>query len=95
MGQPVVTFTLQLRNSSSTPISTNTVQVQVTYGAGHVPAVPANHATTTPFSGTLKPGDSATGTYAFAIPTNQQNDVTVAVWYAQGKPTVLLTGPAH
>jgi hypothetical protein len=95
VGQPAVTFALQITNSSSTAISLDNVQVDVTYGTDATPGVPANQGDTKPFSGSLATSKSASGTYEFSIPTDQQKNVSLTVWYAQGKPTVLLTGSAR
>jgi hypothetical protein len=91
-GRPEVTFTLRMTNSSRRTINLDTVQVTATYGASASPAVPGNQSTSTPFHGSLRNGGKADAQYSFAIPTAEQNDVRVLVWYRQGEPTVAMTG---
>ncbi len=91
-GQAVVAFTLEFTNRSSQPLPVNTVNVTATYGKAQTPASPANASTDTPLSGTIKPGASATGVYAFAIPKSARADVSLQLWYAQGKPVVVFAG---
>lgn len=92
-GQAAVAFTLQLRNESKTTVSVNTVNVTAGYGAG-TPASPVNLSSNPPFKGQVKPGGMATGVYAFAIPTTDRSHVSLTLWYAQGKPTVVFSGSA-
>lgn len=94
-GRPTVQFTLRLTNKSSKAISISGVQVSTTYGSNATPGTPTTPSSGGPFTGTLKPGASQTGVYAFAIPVSDQHDVALTVWYAQGVPTVLLRGSAR
>ena len=94
-GRPTVTFKISLHNGSRNSIDNNTVQVIAKYGKNQTPAVPTNVQTTTPFSGKIAPGRSATGSYAFLIPVSGQREVRVEVWYHAGRPTVVFTGPAR
>ena len=91
-GQPAVAFTLAFTNKSGRTISVNTVNVTATYGSAHTPASPANSSSNTPLSGQVKPGDTATGVYAFAIPKADRDDVSLQLWYAQGQPVVVISG---
>lgn len=91
-GEPAVAFTLSFRNDSGAAISVNTVNVTATYGSSDTPASSANSSSNAPFAGTVKPGGTATGVYAFAIPKNARGDVTLQLWYAQGKPVVVISG---
>jgi hypothetical protein len=92
---PEVTFTIAVTNNSGAAVSVDNVQVTAAYGSAKIPGVQANQETTVPLKGALDPGKSGTGTYAFAIPTEEQNNVTVTVWYAENQPTVVFTGSAH
>jgi hypothetical protein len=91
-GQPAVAFTIQLSNQSKTTVSVNTVNVTAGYGNGS-PASPVNESTNPPFKGEVKPGSTALGVYAFAIPTTERDKVSISLWYAQGQPTVVFSGP--
>lgn len=90
-GAPAVAFTLEFTNHSGKPISVNTVNVTATYGHG-APAVPANLSSNRPLRNDIKSGGTATGVYAFVIPRADRAKVSLAVWYAQGKPTVVFSG---
>lgn len=90
-GQPQVTLTVVIKNGSPKSVPVDTVQVTATY-ANHQPAVPSNDENDRPLAGELKPGRSTTGTYSFVIPTAEQKQVTVAIWYRQDKPTLLFQG---
>jgi hypothetical protein len=91
-GAPAVAFTVQFSNHSNKPVSVNTVNVTATYGNG-TPAVPANVSSNQPLRNDLKPGGTASGVYAFAIPKSDRHKVSLMVWYAQGQPTVVFSGP--
>lgn len=91
-GQPAVAFTLSFRNGSKAPISVNSVNVTATYGSADTPASPANSSSNVPLSGTVKPAGTASGVYAFAIPKSARAAVTLQLWYAQGKPVVVISG---
>lgn len=86
-----VAFTLRFTNHSGKPISVNTVNVTATYGHGS-PAVPANLSSNEPLHNHIRPGGTATGVYAFVIPKANRGRVSLAVWYAQDKPTVVFSG---
>lgn len=90
-GAPAVAFTLRFANNSEKSISVNTVNVTATYGHSS-PAVPANMSSNQPLRNDIKPGATATGVYAFVIPRADREKVALAVWYAQGKPTVVFSG---
>lgn len=90
-GAPAVAFTLEFTNNSGKPISVNTVNVTATYGHGS-PAVPANQSSNEPLRNDVKAGGTAKGVYAFVIPKADRARVALAVWYAQGKPTVVFSG---
>jgi hypothetical protein len=90
-GAPSVAFTLKFTNNSGKSISVNTVNVTATYGHD-APAPPANLSSDRPLHSLIKPGATATGVYAFVIPKANRGKVSLAVWYAQGKPTVVFSG---
>lgn len=91
-GVPVVTFTIAFSNGTTSPISVNNVQVDVSYGSAQTPAPQSNFAETTGLTGSLGVGLTRSGTYAFSIPTAAQHDVEVTVWYATNQPTIALVG---
>jgi hypothetical protein len=91
-GVPEVTFTIALTNGSKTAISGDHVEVTAAYGSALTPGAPANLGLTTPIAGSLSAGATATGTYGFSIPANQQANVTLSIWIDSNRPTVVLTG---
>lgn len=91
-GQAAVAFTLAFTNGSGQVVPVDTVNVTASYGSANTPASPVNASTNSPLSGRIKPGATATGVYAFAIPKDERTDVTLQLWYAQGKPVVVFSG---
>jgi hypothetical protein len=80
-GRAYVRFTLKLTNGSTKAVNLNQVVVTTTYGTTKQLAAPVytESAGTYDFSGTVKPGASATALYAFAVPTKQLNRVAMVV----------------
>ena len=80
-GREYVRFTLKLTNGSTKAVNLNQVVLTTTYGATNQLAAPVytESAGTYDFSGTVKPGASATALYAFAVPTKQLNRVAMVV----------------
>ncbi|SDP38127.1 hypothetical protein SAMN04489867_2252 [Pedococcus dokdonensis] len=80
-GREYVRFTVKLTNGSTKAVNLNQVVVTTTYGASAQLAAPVytDSAGTYDFSGTVKPGASATALYAFAVPVKQLNRVTMVV----------------
>lgn len=80
-GRAYVRFTLKLTNGSTKAVNLNQVVLTTTYGATKQLAAPVytESAGTYDFSGTVKPGASATALYAFAVPTKQLNRVAMVV----------------
>jgi hypothetical protein len=87
-----LTLTLSLSNGSRHAVDLNRVQVTTSFGAAEAPGTPTNPTTTRPVKGTLKPGATTNGTYAFTLPNPADRQLRVTVWYAQGKPTVAFSG---
>jgi len=80
-GREYVRFTLKLTNGSTKAVNLNQVVLTTSYGATKQLAAPVytESAGTYDFSGTVKPGASATALYAFAVPTKQLNRVAMVV----------------
>jgi hypothetical protein len=70
---PGVVATIEVRNNTSAPIDLSKIAVNAHYGDS-IPAVPS-HIPESGFNGTLEPGKSKTGTYAFRVPEGQDNVV--------------------
>jgi len=87
---PAVRVTVRITNGSGAPIELDAVTVNAYYGAGSTPAPPfGSDASSTPFSGTLAPGASADGSYAFSVPEADQGTLVVSVGRVPGQPIVV------
>jgi hypothetical protein len=80
-GRQYVRFTVKLTNGSAKAVNLDQVVVTTTYGPTKQLAAPVytQSAGTYDFTGTVKPGASATALYAFAVPTKQLNSVAMVV----------------
>jgi hypothetical protein len=66
------------------------VTVNAYYGADSTPASPiGSDASSKPFAGSLAPGATAEGSYAFSVPDGQTGDLTISVSKAPGQPLVV------
>lgn len=89
---PALAVTVELTNSGTTAVSVDTAAVNVYFGANGTPAVRMTDGTGTSLRGSLAAGDSARATYAFAVPADQRDTVTVAVSYLDGSGTAVFSG---
>jgi hypothetical protein len=92
---PALRVTLEATNATKQAISLATTVVEVSYGADKTPGVQLTEPGSKPFSGAVRPGGSATGTYVFTVPLDQRERIQVTMSYAASKPTVVLEGPAY
>ncbi len=92
-GQPAIAVTLQMRNATPRPLDLGQVSVTAASGPAGAPASPSDGPPASPFTGTLRPGAAATGTYVFRVPQDQRGQVQLAVSYLAGQPVVLFKGP--
>lgn len=77
---PAVKVTLTLVNSTGSPFALSTATVNAYYGSASTPADPVQgDASAKPFSGTLKPGATATAVYVFTVPAADAGDVTLTL----------------
>ena len=78
-GDPKTLFTVALTNGSKQAITLDQVVVTARYGSPARVARPTYGSGAKDFSGTVKPGKTATATYSFSVPTSQLKNVTMAV----------------
>ena len=80
-GREYVRFTVKLTNGSAKAVNLDQVVVTTTYGTTKQLAAPVytESAGTYDFTGSVKPGATATALYAFAVPTKQLNRVAMVV----------------
>lgn len=88
---PGLAVKITLRNGSSKAINLDSAVVNIAVGTAKSPGDPSNGAPSRPFSGSLKPGGSATATYVFRV-DDTRGPVEVTVSYSPTAPSVLFTG---
>ena len=74
---PKTTFDLRFTNGSDEAVSLDQVVPTATFGKPARLAAPVYDARTQDFGTTVRPGGSATATYAFSIPASELGDVTI------------------
>jgi hypothetical protein len=78
---------LQLENVTGETVPVDAVTVNVFYGADRTPATPADSDAV--IRGSLEPGASATGDYAFSVPAASADAISVVVARNAGSPVVV------
>lgn len=77
---PAVKVTLKLVNSTGSDFALSTATVNAYYGSASTPADPVQgDAAAKPFSGSLKPGATATAVYVYSVPASDAGDVTLTL----------------
>ncbi len=88
---PALAFDISLTNTSAAAVDLGAVTVNLTDDAG-VPGLPMTGPPATPFSGSLAPGASVTGTYVFAVDEGSRSVVALEVSYSTQAPVVVFRG---
>lgn len=91
---PGIAVTVHVVNSSSDAIDLDNAIVDVR-GADGTRAVEVSGTPASPMSGSLPPGQEASGVYVFTIPRDQRNPISIRFSYAAETPTVLFVGDAQ
>ena len=89
---PAIRVSIVIENTGTSDLALNLTAVNAYLGADRQPAGSVTQPGGSPFSGTLKPGQSATGVYLFTVPTADRQDVTVVVDYLPGQPAAVFAG---
>ena len=89
---PAVRVTVDITNTGSSPLDLNLVVMNAYMGEGRDPAETYEQPGGQPVSGSLDPGDTATGVYLFRIPEDRRDDVTFVVDYHAGEPAIAFRG---
>ncbi len=77
---PAVKISLKLVNGTGSDFALTTATVNAYYGSASTPASPvAGDPAAKPFTGTLKPGDTATAVYVFTVPADSADAVTLTL----------------
>jgi hypothetical protein len=91
---PALRITLELDNGTAEAIPLNAANVQLYYGRDAVPGEPLSGPGVREFSGTLAPGDTATGVYVIAVPVDQRDVVQITFGYEPAGTIVAFEGSA-
>jgi len=94
IGGPALRVGIRLVNGTGAAISLDGVSINMTYGPDLTPASPVNDPSTSMFTGSLAPGDSAEAVTVFTVPRDSRDTVSVTVGYRPGAPLVVFTGTA-
>lgn len=79
VGSPRTAVALDLTNGTTADIGLDHVVVTMTYATPRLVASPVYEDGTLDLTGTVKPGEKATATYMFSVPTDQLDNVTMSV----------------
>jgi hypothetical protein len=91
---PALRATIQITNRTKEPVGLDGVEVDLAYGADHEPASPVDDPAARPFSGMIRPGESARGVYVFALPAHSRDALELSVGYQAGAPLLVFAGSA-
>jgi hypothetical protein len=88
---PALAVTVAITNTSSAPVSLDTVAVNLYAGATR--AATLKDGATAPFHGSLAPGATATAVYPFSVPVAARDAVTVTVGISATTGRAVFSGP--
>ena len=88
---PAVRAELEVYNSSDAAVDLSTVVVNLAHGAGRTPANTLSTGTSS-LPASVPAGSTVTGTYVFAVPTDDQADLRLTFDYAVDVPVVVYEG---
>ena len=91
LGGPAVAVPVTLRNGTGAAVSAGDVVVDLV-GADGSPASPFTSGPAKPLSGTVAPGATVSGVYAFTLGQDARTGVSVTVSLRAGTPVALFTG---
>jgi hypothetical protein len=89
---PALAVVVELTNTSGVAVSLDTVAVGVYLGSDGAPARRLQADSGMPFSGTLAAGASAQAVYAFSVPADRRDLVTVTVGHTPETGTAVFAG---
>ncbi|WP_051973021.1 hypothetical protein [Cryobacterium sp. MLB-32] len=91
---PALRFTVTVRNGTDASVSLASTVVNVYAGLDQTPSIDLAEPGGVPLPDEVKPGQSATGTFVFAVPQESRGVVKISVDYSAGVPVVVFQGPA-
>ncbi|MCU1615890.1 MAG: hypothetical protein JWO98_3430 [Frankiales bacterium] len=92
---PALRLIVELTNTTGSPVSLDAVAVNLYTGVEGAPAVPVTEQSGPHLTGSLAPGASAEGTYAFTVPQDRRDLVTVTVAVGPQVGTAVFSGPVR
>jgi hypothetical protein len=94
VGGPSLRFTVTVRNDTADTVSLTSTVVNLFFGSELNPATELTASGGAPFPQSVAPGATQQGIFVFAVPTDQREQVRIAVDYTVGVPIVLFEGAA-
>ncbi|WP_105036033.1 hypothetical protein [Cryobacterium aureum] len=94
VGGPSLRFTVTVRNDTPDTVSLASTVVNLFFGAEQSPATELTASGGAPFPESVAPGATQQGIFVFAVPSDQRDQVRIAVDYSVGVPIVLFEGAA-
>ncbi|TFB75821.1 hypothetical protein E3O06_04015 [Cryobacterium glaciale] len=94
VGGPSLRFTVTVRNETSDTVSLASTVVNLFFGPDQSPATELTSSGGAPFPASVAPGATQQGVFVFAVPSDQRDQVRIAVDYSVGVPIVLFEGAA-
>jgi hypothetical protein len=88
---PAIAVTIEIDNTSPTPVGLTGAAVTLTDSAGNQAANSSGNSAA-PLAGMVVEGGKATGTYVFVVPPDARNPVTITVGYSPSSPTLVFAG---
>jgi len=89
---PALAVIVELTNTTDEAMSLDTVAVNMYLGTEGSPAARVQSESGNPFSGSLEPGATAQAVYAFTVPVDRRDLVTVTVGRAPESGTAVFAG---
>jgi hypothetical protein len=89
---PALAVIVELTNTTGEAMSLDTVAVNMYLGAGGSPAARIQSESGAPFSGSLEAGATAQAVYAFTVPVDRRDLVTVTVGRTPESGTAVFSG---
>lgn len=90
---PGVKLTVSIVNGSPSAVDLGNVVVDLQDAAG-TPAIFMSASPSSPFTGSVEAGATATGTYVYSVPATYTNPATISVSYSTEVPVVVFVGDA-
>lgn len=94
VGGPSLRFTVAVRNDTPDTVSLTSTIVNLFFGPEQSPATELSASGGSALPDSVAPGATQQGVFVFTVPTDQRDQVRIAVDYSLDVPIVLFEGPA-